>query len=234
MLTPSEAIVGPIPEREPIRAAAYRLLREAILDGRIPAGVRVNELELAVAWKISRTPVRDALRRLEAEGLVQSVSGRGVIVPLLTPDDVEELYVLREALEGMAARRAAERAAPADLGHLNGLIKGYGSALKQGDIERLVAIDDDLHRTVARMGQHRRLERAIETVRAQLSRVRMLTVGERGRATKSFREMAKLIAALRARDGARAEASMREHIASLRVDAAAVVSQMEESVPPSA
>ncbi|MBI3975537.1 MAG: FCD domain-containing protein [Armatimonadetes bacterium] len=68
----------------------------------------------------------------------------------------------------------------------------------------------------------------IETVRAQLSYVRMLTVGARGRATKSFREMAKLIAALRARDGARAEVAMREHVASLRLDAAGVVSPVEE------
>lgn len=212
------AIWGPPPERETISAAAYRRLREAILSSRIPAGARINELELASAWKISRTPIRDALRRLEAEGLVQAASGRGMIVPVLSRSEVEELYDVREALEGMAARRAAERATPAFLTRLNTLIKAYGAAVKQGDMDRLMGVDDELHTAVVQMGQNRRLMQGYQGVRMQLYRFHAGSFRLRGRAAKSFREKARLVAAIRSRDAARAEAAMREHLAGLRVD----------------
>ena len=83
---------GTLPAREPVSASAYRLIRDAILHGRLAPGTRINEVELAQAWSISRTPVRDALRRLEAEGLVEAVLGRGMVVPSLGRADVDELY----------------------------------------------------------------------------------------------------------------------------------------------
>ena len=100
------ALWGPPPVREPGGTAAYRLIRDAILRGQIPAGARINELELSRVWHISRTPIRDALRRLEAEGLAQSVPGRGMAVPRLGRSDVDELFEVLEALEGLAARRS--------------------------------------------------------------------------------------------------------------------------------
>ncbi len=220
---------GPGPIREPMGSAAYRLIRDAIIRGQISPGTRVNEIELSRAWHISRTPIRDALRRLEAEGLVRSVAGKGMTVPRLGRSDVDELYEILEALEGLAARRTAERATGAFLFELNGLIKDYGVALKQTDYEGLTAIAAGLHRAVAQMALNRRLERAIETTRGQLSPVERRAIRIKGRATKSFRELAKLTAAIRARNGARAEASMREHLASLRADA---VAALPEDEPP--
>ncbi len=216
-----EAVWGPPPAREAVSAAVYRRLREAILRGQITAGSRVNELELAQAWNISRTPVRDALRRLEAEGLVQAVPGRGVIVPRLSRGDAESFYDVLEALEGMAARRAAERTTLTDLIHLNSLIKAYGVALKGSEHDRMAAIDEEIHLSLARAAQNPRLEREIENVRGPLQQTEVRAMLLRGRAAKSFRELAKLIAAIRARSGARAEAAMREHVASLRADALA-------------
>ena len=209
---------GRPPTRETVSAAAYRRLRDAILQGQIPMGSRINELELASAWNVSRTPIRDALRRLEAEGLVQAVPGRGVIVPALNLAEVDELYELREVLEERAARRAAERSTAEFHARLNALIKGFGSALKQGDFDQMIAIDTDLHAGIAAMSGNSRLERAIEGIRAQVQQVRLRSIRVKGRGAKSFREMAKLTAAIRARNGARAEASMRDHIASLRTD----------------
>lgn len=213
-----QAVWGPPPERESIGAAVYRRLREAILSGRIPMGARINELELASVWKISRTPIRDALRRLEAEGLVQAASGRGMIVPVLTRSEVEELYEVRQALEGVAARRAAERATPEFLTKLNTLIKAYGTAVKQEDMRRLLVVDDDLHTAIVQMAQNRRLQQAIHGVRMQLHRVHVGSFRLKGRAATSFREKARLVAAIRSMNPARAEAAMQEHLASLRAD----------------
>lgn len=221
-LNEATGLWGPPPAREAVSAVVYRRLREAIRRGGLAAGVRINELELARAWQISRTPIRDALRRLEAEGLVESLPGRGVIVPRLSPEDAQDLYDLLEALEGLAARRAAARATAGDLAHLNSLIKAYGTALRESAYERAAAAGTEIHHSLARAAQSRRLERAVENARVPLEGLELRTP-RRGRATKSLRELAKVTAAIRARDGGRAEAAMREHIASLRGDALAAL-----------
>ncbi len=216
------------PVRETVSAAAYRHLREAILQGQIPMGARINELELATAWRVSRTPIRDAMRRLEAEGLVEGVPGRGVIVPRLSLADIDELYEVREVLEARAARRAAERATPEFHARCKVLIRAFGAALKQGDLDRMFAIDGELHTGIAAMSGNGRLQRAIDTVRAQVHQIRLRSFHVKGRAAKSLREMAKLTASMRSRDGTRAEAAMREHIASLRADLPSIFQQIPD------
>jgi DNA-binding GntR family transcriptional regulator len=215
------------PPHETVSAMAYRLLRDAILQGKIPLGGRINELELATAWRISRTPIRDALRRLEAEGLVQAVPRRGVVVPALNPIEVEELYELREVLEGRAARRAAERPTPELHGRINQLIKAFGAALKQGDVNQMVTIDLDLHAALAAASGSTRLQHAIQQVAGQAYAFRTRTFQVKGRAAKSLREMAKVVAAVRARDGARAERAMQEHIASVRAELSSVFEALD-------
>jgi DNA-binding GntR family transcriptional regulator len=211
-------VLGPPPVRETVAAAAYRRLREAILAGRIPMGSRINEAELAAEWGISRTPIRDALRRLEADGLVQASPGRGMVVPVLSRSDVEELYGLREGLEGMAARLAAERATPPFLAQLNTLLKTYGAALKRDDLAQLIQVDAALHDAVAQMSQNRRLEQAALAARLRLHGINGRSFALRGRAGRTFREMATLVAAIRTRNPVRAESGMRAHLAGLRAD----------------
>lgn len=224
---PDQALPSPIwgkpPARETVSAAAYQRLRDAILHGQVSMGARINELELAGAWGVSRTPIRDALRRLEAEGLVQAVAGRGMVVPRLDLADADDLYDLREVLEGRAARRAAERATPELHARLNTLIKAFGAAHKQGNLDEMIALDIDFHASLAAASGSARLQRAIETAHAQVYQVRLRTMRARGRPGRSLRELARLVAAVRARDGARAETAMREHIASVRSDLPAVM-----------
>lgn len=218
--------LGPPPVRETVGAAVYRRLRDVLLAGRIPMGARINEVELAATWKISRTPIRDALRRLEAEGVVAASPGRGMVVPVLTPADVDGLYAVREALEGMAARRAAERATPQFLAQLNGLIKSYGTAVKQENLEQLVATDGALRDAITRMAQSGHLEQAIAAARLRVHHIHARSFRLRGRPGKTFREMAKIVAAIRTKNPPRAEAAMREHLAGLRGDVAAGIDDL--------
>jgi DNA-binding GntR family transcriptional regulator len=146
-----------------------------------------------------------------------------MVVPRLDLADAEELYELREILEGRAARRAAERATPELHARLNALIKAFGHAHKQGSIDEMTAIDADFHDSLAAASGSTRLQRAVDTVRAQVHQVRLRTMRARGRPAKSLRELARLVTAVRARDGGRAEAAMREHIASVRADLASVM-----------
>ncbi len=224
--------LGPPPVRDTIGSSVHRRLREAILTGRIAMGARVNEAELASAWKISRTPIREALRRLEAEGLVEALPGRGMVVPMVNRQDVEDWYVLREALEGMAARRAAERASVQLLVPLNTQIKNYSAALKREEMAQVAAADAALHDAIIQMAQNRRLEQAIQTARLRVHPVHVRSFAMKGRAGKTLREIAKVVAAVRAKDGTRAEAGMREHLASLRADIVADFDEVMASTPP--
>lgn len=215
------------PVRETVAAAAYRLLRAAILQGQIAAGQRINELELAASWNVSRTPIRDALRRLEAEGLVHAVPGRGVMVPVLALADADELYELREILEARAAKRAAEQGGGDLRLRLNDLLRAFGAALKQNDVARMNQVDVAIHSAVAEASGSGRLQRAIETVAGQVHPIRQFSYRVRGRGAKSLREMAKMVAAIRAGDPVRAETAMREHIASVRADLPAIFAAAE-------
>jgi DNA-binding GntR family transcriptional regulator len=141
-----------------------------------------------------------------------------MVVPVLSRADVEELYALREGLEGMAARLAAERAAPPFLTQLNTLLKTYGAALKRDDLPQLVQIDAALHDAVAQMAQNRRLEQAVHVARLRLHSVHARSFALRGRAGRTFREMATLVAAIRTKNPPRAESSMRSHLAGLRAE----------------
>jgi len=212
------AFWGPPPTRETVSAAAYRQLKDALLKGQLEMGARINEIEIASAWGVSRTPIRDAMRRLEAEGLLRATPRRGVTVPLLSLGDVDELYDMRDLLEGRAARRAAERATPDYDDRLNTLIRKFGTTVKAGDLEALLDIDVEIHNGIAEASASAQLQKAIDALRGQIHVIRARGLLVRGRAAKSFREMAKLVAAIRARDAARAERAMCEHIASLRAD----------------
>jgi DNA-binding GntR family transcriptional regulator len=196
----------------------YRHLRQQIAEGKIPPGSRLQEVDLAAAWKVSRTPVRDALRRLEVEGLVRPAGPRGFDIPTRTRADLENLFDLQEALECLAVRRAAERATGPAVARLNELIKAHGAALQRRDLDGVLAAHEELHRAIAAAAGNAFLAAAVDLVRTHLQPARTRTLRTRDRATQSFREMAKVTAAIRARDPARAEAAMREHLASVRAD----------------
>jgi DNA-binding GntR family transcriptional regulator len=204
--------------RETVSAAAYRRLRDALLKGQIEMGARINEVEIASAWGVSRTPIRDAIRRLEAEGLLRASPRRGVVVPVVSLGEMDELYEMREILEGRAARRAALRATRDDDDRLNALIRQFGAAVKAGDLDAVLDIDLGIHAGIAEASGAMHIQKAIESVAQQIHVVRARGLLLRGRAAKSLREMAKLVASIRARDAVRAERAMQEHIASLRSD----------------
>jgi DNA-binding GntR family transcriptional regulator len=211
---------GPPPVRETVSTAAYRRLKDALLSGQLEMGARINEVEIASAWGVSRTPIRDALRRLEAEGLVRANPRRGVVVPLVSLGEMEDLYEIRELLEGRAARRAALRATRTDDDRLNALIRRFSAVVKTGDLGAALEIDLGIHAGIAEASAAPQIQKAIEAVGGQIHVVRARGLLARGRAAKSLREMAKLVASIRARDAVRAERAMHEHIASLRADLA--------------
>ena len=140
-------------------------LRRAILGGELPAGAPLPEAATASKLGVSRVPVREALVQLERQGLVIfDDTGRGA-VRRFTPEDVQELLSLRAALQGLAARRAAEKATPQDVARLKDLVAKTAATL---DLSELSALDTAFHDEVVAIARHGRLSRAWGDLRAQL------------------------------------------------------------------
>ncbi len=134
-------------------------LRRAILVGELAPGTHLVESVLSTEFDVSRGPIRDALRELEGEGLVEA-HRRGVFVTGLTRDDVWELYTLRAALDLVAVDLAAERFRPADFAHLRELVKTMESAMLDGRMADFAHADMDFHSTFYERAGHRRLLKA--------------------------------------------------------------------------
>ncbi len=189
---------------------AYVSLRGAIRNGQLTPGQRVRETEIAEWLGISRTPVREALMRLEAAGLVQSASHSGFVVNRLDHAEVRELYAMREVLEGMAARLAAQHASYAEILTLRKFLQQHVAA--KDDAQRLAAINLRIHRTIYEAAHNRFLLRALNALSDSLALLGETTYRAEGRGDSALREHEKVVDAIEARDADAAESVAREHI----------------------
>jgi DNA-binding GntR family transcriptional regulator len=187
-------------------------LREAILDGVLEPGAWLREAEVARELKVSRTPVRDAFRTLAAEGLVNINANQGAVVSPMTSDDVLELYVMREALEALAARLAARRAPRHCLQQFSVLIPEMKRVGELGDFRELSRLIFQFHAIVRDAAGNRYLERALTQVHNAARRFPDPTFGLPGRVAESIAEHVALADAISQGDAATAEKLAIEHI----------------------
>ncbi len=203
-----------VPAHKTLAAWATDRLREEILSGRLAAGHRLYEQELASAMNISRTPVRDALRALEREHLVTIAPNRETVVTAHTAADVREIYQLRAALEGMAVRLVIEVAAEAVAGELFAIERRMVAALAAAKYEAVLDLDLDFHDAILNGARNGRLIDAARRVHGQVRRY--LSVSRQARSleeyTLTLAEHTALARAVRDQQPDRAEALMRAHI----------------------
>jgi DNA-binding GntR family transcriptional regulator len=140
-----------------LRDAAYEAIRDAIVEQRIKAGQRLFETELAEKLGISRAPIREALRELEREGLVQSIPHRGTYVTSLSPQDAREIYSLRAAIEGLAITLAVRSGSKELVSDLERCIADMERSAKDGQLGVMVQADFSFHETLCRAADHKRL-----------------------------------------------------------------------------
>lgn len=211
-MTPTSAL-RPFDDAETASLAdrAYGRILEAIVGGNLPPGNRISERGLAAALDISAQPVRDALRRLEAEGLVESRPRSGTYVADLGPARLTEIGLIRVALEGVAASLAALRARTADHSALDLRLAAVRAATRADDLHAVMAANDALHDTIHAAAGSRDVARLLAGLRAydHMTRARVLaTRAERRRAQV---EHTAIVAAIAAGDAPAAEAAMRGH-----------------------
>ena len=193
---------------------AYQKLREAIESGELKPGQRVMEVEIAEWLAVSRTPVRDALRRLESEGMLEVEPRNGLVVASISRQAMLELYVMREVLEGTAARLCARNASELEILELKELVKRE----ERLEDEALARHNRQFHEAVHRGAHNRYLEKSLSAVNDSmwlLGKSQML-IPERANTSRA--EHAELFEAIERRDADAAEAIARRHVQSARTE----------------
>jgi len=191
--------------------AATELIREAIIDGRLQPGQRLKEEELARELGISRTPVREALLMLQAEGLVDAMPNRGAVVRAHSAEDLDDLYRLRALLEGYAARRAALRVSEDDVANLWASCDRFDRILDD-DIRKLVKENLFFHNSILEAAGSARLASMVRKV-IELPLVYKSYIWyspDQKRISGHYHRQ--ITRALEARDAERAELIMKEHV----------------------
>lgn len=189
---------------------AYRRLLGEIRDGRLQPGARLTETDLADRLSISRTPVREAIRRLEADGLVTHEPRVGAMVRSLDYAEVMELYEMRSVLEGTAARMAARSAGAVELAELAAINAEMAEVSE--DPGRLAALNQRFHLTLIDAARNRYLVRSVQSVHKTMLILGPTTLEGAERARAAVAEHGEILSALEARDGAMAEEAMRRHM----------------------
>jgi DNA-binding GntR family transcriptional regulator len=195
----------------PYSVQAADIVRSRILGGEYEPGQRLSEVELSTSLGISRSPLREALRLLANEGLVKIVSGRGVSVAAFTESEVRELIEIREALDVLAVRLAAERATPSQITLLRANLEGLTSALRTHGKETL-EWPSDFHLCIYEVAGNQRLSEHGLAVHTQLRLVRFRSGAAEDRMEQAHQEHVALLAAIADHDSDMAARRMREHL----------------------
>lgn len=204
--------------RIPRQAATLRLLvenriREAIAAGHFKPGQRLIERELCEQIGVGRTSVREALRQLEAEGLVVTVPHRGPEVSSINFEEAKQLYDVRALLEGFAGRAFAEHGSEEALAELREAVAGFRQAAENGDRAQLVAAKTRFYSVLMEGAGNVFVKQSLTTLHNRISLLRFTSMTQQGRLADSVAEIEAIFAAIAARDGERAEEACRHHIA---------------------
>lgn len=202
---------------EPIGAQIFRALRQAIFVGQMVPGTPLSEKEVSEMFHVSRQPVREAFIKLAEAGVLQVLPQRGTFVRKISPRRVREGRFIREAIETAVARKAAESITDDQLLQLGENLRDQKLAAKVNDTARFLALDEAFHYSIAQSIDCIAAWETIQDIKAQMDRVRYLSLPEVSPLDLLIRQHAKIVSALRAHDPAAAEQAMRAHLREILV-----------------
>ncbi len=200
----------------PLREIVYEQLKMQILRGKIVPGTRMMEVELAEEMGVSRTPVREAIRKLEKEGLVTIEPRRGAYASDISVKDMLDTLEVREDLEGLAAALAAERMNAEQIQELMRLTKGYSEAIKNSDMEKIISYDEQFHRHIVACSGNKTLMQISETVQELALRFRYLYYDDFSRYENMPVEHKRIIDAITSGNTEEARTVADEHVKKLK------------------
>jgi DNA-binding GntR family transcriptional regulator len=190
----------------------FDVMRTHIIEGRFAPGQRLVEADLTEQFKISRGPLREAVRRLAAEGLVDITHNRGARVKRLDHNEVLALYEVREVMEGLAARLAAERANASERKEMKAAFDNMGKTLKANNVRGYIGLNSGFHALIMKAARNAPLEAAITRLQTPVLRVQFESMMTLDVVKESYEEHRNIVDAIISKNGALAERHMRHHI----------------------
>lgn len=191
---------------------AYHRIRTLILDGSMPPGSTVIEARVVRTLDMSRTPVREALHRLEVEGVLKALPRGGFTVVAMSDEDLADLYQIRAVLEGLAAGTAASKRSRVDIARLEDLYDEMDIAVRERDDERLITLNREFHRSIARASGNQHLQEMLDDIKGVFERFRSHAVADDARRQQAHEEHGALIEAMKALDSKLARDLAEEHV----------------------
>lgn len=197
---------------KPIRDMIYESIRKAIFEGELKAGDRLVEKELAEKLRVSRTPIREALRKLEMEGLIKHVPRKGVVVKGFTPDDIIEIYSIRQVLEALAITYTVKNITERELEQLKELIEKMEILTEEDNTDDLFKTSQEFNDILIKSCRMPRLIKLISTYQEYLERFRVVTMGRKERKLAALMDHREILQAVINRDAPRAEQLVKKHL----------------------
>lgn len=157
----------------PLRDVVFNTLREAILRGDLVPGERLMELQLAAKLGVSRTPIREAIRMLEQEGLAITIPRKGAIVAGMTEKDMQDVLEIREALEELSVQVACDKITEEEIARLRENMENFEDSLKSGDLKRMAEADVEFHDVIYQATDNLKLINMLNNLREQMYRYRV-------------------------------------------------------------
>ncbi|RYE54079.1 MAG: GntR family transcriptional regulator [Hyphomicrobiales bacterium] len=204
------------PKKQTAADRVRMVLADEIVRGVIGPGVPLDEASIAERFEVSRTPVREAIRQLEAIGFAEARPHRGAVVPHFTPEKLNEIFLVMAELEALCARLAAEFATAADKDALQKVHLACRDAAHEGDIGRYYELNIKFHETIYAIGHNGFLAEVTIGVRNRVAPFRRAQFQSLGRLTRSVEEHEAVVSAILAGDADKAAATMREHLGYVR------------------
>lgn len=196
----------------PVRKLVADNIRSAIIAGKFAPGARLKEQELMAWTGVSRTAVREALRQLEAEGVVGNIPNKGPVVAQVTPEEARCHYEVRAALESLVARTAASRVTEGDIEKLRALELALRSSYENGSVEEMLVVKNQLDKQLLGICANDLLTGFLDVIHARLSYLRPLVLSQPARLQENVDEITLLIEAIVARKPDAAATAALSHV----------------------
>ena len=195
-------------EYKPLRDVVFENLRGAIVEGKLKPGQRLMEVQLAEQLGVSRTPVREAIRKLELEGLVVMIPRKGAYVANMSLKDVIDVLEIRASLEGLAASLAAERITDEDIKKLESIVEEFNDSINQSDVEALLRKDECIFKST----NNKKLHQLINSLWEQVYRFRVTYISDYDSTVNIVEEHKMILDAIKRRDSKLAKQYAMQHI----------------------
>ena len=196
----------------PLRDVVFNTLREAILKGELKPGERLMELQLAAKLGVSRTPIREAIRMLEQEGLAVTIPRKGAEVAKMTEKDMEDVLQIRVVLDELAVKIACNLMTAEQLNELVATMHEFEESTKTGDVKRIAEADVKFHDIIYKSTDNPKLVNMLNNLREQMYRYRVEYLKDETIYPRLLKEHKDIAESLRRKDKSRASETMREHV----------------------